>query len=88
MNLIVLFTFYIIFLLSSVSSQENDNVTKAVIEEVVADQGGAGNCPWSPAEMKGMSVLFISTFNQVELCVSDKILCNALVSTLNLEYFA
>ena len=86
MSLIVLFTFYIIFLLSRVSSQENDNVTKAVIEAVVADQGGADNCPWSPAEMKSMSVL--SIFNQVELCVSDKILCNALVSTLNLEYFA
>ena len=36
--------------------------------------------------MKSMSVL--SIFNQVELCVSGKILYNALVSTLNLENFA
>ena len=38
----------------SFSSQSNQNVTKAVIEALVADQGGTENCPWSPAEMKSM----------------------------------
>ena len=45
------------FFLFSVSSQQNEDVTKAVIEAVVADQGGADKCPWSPAEMKSMSIL-------------------------------
>lgn len=44
----------IIFFCFSFLSQSNQNVTKAVIEAVVADQGGTGNCAWSPAEMKSM----------------------------------
>ena len=47
------------FFLFSVSSQQNEDVTKAVIEAVVVDQGGADKCPWSPAEMKSMSILSI-----------------------------
>ena len=49
-----LFFYAVLFCLISFSSQSNKNVTKAVIEALVADHGGTENCPWSPAEMKSM----------------------------------
>jgi len=48
------FLCYSFFITCSFSSQPNQNVTQAVIEALVADQGGTENCPWSPAEMKSM----------------------------------
>ena len=51
---VCLFFFMLFFFPIRFSSQSNQNVTKAVIEALVADQGGTENCPWSPAEMKSM----------------------------------
>ncbi|XP_068699765.1 uncharacterized protein [Montipora foliosa] len=52
------------FVLSeSVSSQQNEDATKAVIEAVVADQGGADKCPWSPAEMKSAAGTYFKSLS-------------------------
>jgi len=39
---------------NSSKAEANQEVTKTVMEAIVADHMGAEKCPWSAAEMKGM----------------------------------
>ena len=70
------------FCLISFSSQSNQNVTKAVIEALVADQGGTENCPWSPAEMKSMLLhdCVILTISRHNIHAGVERFCNVYVA--------
>ena len=40
---------------NSSKAETNQEVTKTVMEAIVADHMGTGKCPWSAAKMKGMN---------------------------------
>lgn len=40
---------------NSSKAETNQEVTKRVMEAIVADHMGTEKCPWSAAEMKGMN---------------------------------
>lgn len=51
----LLYCFFFVKTFDSSKSETNEEVTKTVMDAIVADHMGTEKCPWSVAEMKGMN---------------------------------
>lgn len=55
MNFFFIVFFFFVKTFNSSKAETNQEVTKRVMEAIVADHMGTEKCPWSAAEMKGMN---------------------------------
>lgn len=48
-------------------SETNEEVTKTVMDAIVADHMGTEKCPWSVAEMKGAGATYLKSLHDASM---------------------